>query len=270
MSTTERQNTILNLLEQHRFLTVKRLSELTYTSPSSIRRDLSHPENLYFIKRSHGGASIADGMNHPANLMNRMKMNTSDVIINTKRTKSHIGMIYSDYATFFCDACENTVEKRRDSTLSNSYQMQFREVYSDLRKCGYNVDLVDERALGENVFGIKTLFVIRRDFLSDGERAAVERFIAYGGKVFECPVTIADVVCANRGYIEYSTPHDNYNLFCTAYELSQYDLEKPFARCDNPSLPCKRPTATGAKYSRIQTSRAKTNHKTSQSACPRT
>lgn len=36
------------------------------------------------------------------------------------------------------------------------------------------------------------------------------------------------------------------------------------------SLPCKRPTATGAKYSRIQTSRAKTNRKTSQSACPRT
>lgn len=107
-------------------------------------------------------------MNHPANLMNRMKMNTSDVIINTKRTKSHIGMLYSDYATFFCDTCENTVEKRRD-------------------------------------------------FLSDGERAAVERFIADGGKVFECPVTIADVVCANRGYIEYSTPHYNYNLFCTAY-----------------------------------------------------
>lgn len=191
MSTTERRDTILNLLEQHRFLTVKRLSELTYTSPSSIRRDLSHPENLYFIKRSHGGASIADGMNHPANLMNRMKMNKSDVIINTKRTKSHIGMLYSD-----------------------------------LRKCGYNVDLVDEKALIENVFDIKTLFVIRRDFLSDGERAAVERFIADGGKVFECPVTIADVVCANRGYIEYSTPHDNYNLFCTAYELSQYDLEK--------------------------------------------
>ena len=179
------------MLEQHRFLTVKRLTELTYTSPSSIRRDLSHLENLYFIKRSHGGASIADGMNHPANLMNRMKMNKSDVIINTKRTKSHIGMLYSD-----------------------------------LRKCGYNVDLVDEKALIENVFDIKTLFVIRRDFLSDGERAAVERFIADGGKVFECPVTIADVVCANRGYIEYSTPHDNYNLFCTAYELSQYDLEK--------------------------------------------
>lgn len=174
-----------------------------------------------------------------ANFDNAAKMvkflnEMSDVIINTKRTKSHIGMLYSDYATFFCDACENTVEKRRDPTLSNSYQMQFREVYSDLRKCGYNVDLVDEKALIENVFDIKTLFVIRRDFLSDGERAAVERFIANGGKVFECPVTIADVVCANRGYIEYGTPHDNYNLFCTAYELSQYDLEKPFARCDNP------------------------------------
>ncbi len=198
MSTTERQDTILNLLEQHRFLTVKRLSELTYTSPSSIRRDLSHLENLYFIKRSHGGASIADGMNHPANLMNRMKMNTSDVIINTKRKKSHIGMLYSDYATFFCDTCENTVEKRRD-------------------------------------------------FLSDGERAAVERFIADGGKVFECPVTIADVVCANRGYIEYSTPHDNYNLFCTAYELSQYDLEKPFARCDNPLVALQTSDGDGCK-----------------------
>ncbi len=100
MSTTERQDTILNLLEQHRFLTVKRLSELTYTSPSSIRRDLSHLENLYFIKRSHGGASIADGMNHPANLMNRMKMNT----LEKRRIAKKASRFLADGQSIFLDS----------------------------------------------------------------------------------------------------------------------------------------------------------------------
>ena len=57
MSTTQRQEEILELLNEHGFLTVERLSELTYTSPSSIRRDLARLGALSLIKRTHGGAS---------------------------------------------------------------------------------------------------------------------------------------------------------------------------------------------------------------------
>ncbi|MBR5797552.1 MAG: DeoR family transcriptional regulator, partial [Clostridia bacterium] len=51
MSISKRQEEILELLNEHNFLTVERLATLTYTSPSSIRRDLTHLQNLSLIKR---------------------------------------------------------------------------------------------------------------------------------------------------------------------------------------------------------------------------
>ncbi len=59
MSISDRQQTILNLLEEHSFLSVEQLSVVLYTSPSSIRRDLTKLQNMNYIKRTHGGATIA-------------------------------------------------------------------------------------------------------------------------------------------------------------------------------------------------------------------
>lgn len=77
MSITKRQEEILKLLNENRYMTVSVLSELMYTSESSIRRDLSRLENMCFIKRTHGGASILDDVNHPANLNSRMTKNSA-------------------------------------------------------------------------------------------------------------------------------------------------------------------------------------------------
>ena len=75
MSISKRQEQILELLHKNRSLSVARLSELTYTSPSSIRRDLTHLQNAGFIKRSHGAASILDESSQPAPLNSRMTIN---------------------------------------------------------------------------------------------------------------------------------------------------------------------------------------------------
>lgn len=75
MSISERQEQILKLLNENGFMTVERLSELTYTSPSSIRRDLTKLQNMYFIKRTHGGANILHS-NQVAPLNNRLTQNT--------------------------------------------------------------------------------------------------------------------------------------------------------------------------------------------------
>jgi len=76
MSVTKRQEQILELLNENRFLTVEKLSQLTYTSPSSIRRDLTKLQNMYFIKRTHGGASVLNENNQVAPFNNRMSQNT--------------------------------------------------------------------------------------------------------------------------------------------------------------------------------------------------
>ena len=45
----KRQEQILGLLNENGFMTVEKLSELTYTSASSIRRDLTKLQNMYIL-----------------------------------------------------------------------------------------------------------------------------------------------------------------------------------------------------------------------------
>ena len=75
MSITQRQKQILDLLQTHGFLTVNKLSELTFTSPSSIRRDLTGLQNLCLVRRTHGGVTVLAENNQPIPLNNRMTQN---------------------------------------------------------------------------------------------------------------------------------------------------------------------------------------------------
>lgn len=75
MSITKRQEQILELLRENIFLSVKSLSELTYTSPSSIRRDLTRLQSMYMLKRTHGGARILNSDNSVAPFDNRVSQN---------------------------------------------------------------------------------------------------------------------------------------------------------------------------------------------------
>ena len=78
MSITKRQEQLLFLLDEQGFMTVSRLAELTYTSPSSIRRDLSHLQNLSLVRRTHGGASAFRELNHAVPLNSRMEKNIAE------------------------------------------------------------------------------------------------------------------------------------------------------------------------------------------------
>lgn len=61
MKINEREEFIINTLKVTRFASVKYLSEVTYTSPSSIRRDLTRLESAGIVKRSYGGVSLVGG-----------------------------------------------------------------------------------------------------------------------------------------------------------------------------------------------------------------
>ena len=60
MKLNEREEFIIKTLKVVRFASVKYLSDVTYTSPSSIRRDLTRLENAGIVKRSYGGVALAD------------------------------------------------------------------------------------------------------------------------------------------------------------------------------------------------------------------
>lgn len=62
----DREELILSILEEKKYISVTELSEITFTSASSIRRDLANLEKRMLVKRSYGGVTLMDNiMNVP-------------------------------------------------------------------------------------------------------------------------------------------------------------------------------------------------------------
>lgn len=75
MSISERQKRILGILNARNFITVNELAEITFTSPSSIRRDLTAMQNVGLVKRSHGGVTLPDPIQGVASFYDRTHQN---------------------------------------------------------------------------------------------------------------------------------------------------------------------------------------------------
>jgi len=85
MSISERQEKILNIVNERSFITVDELSQMTYTSASSIRRDLTHLQNMGLVKRTHGGVSVPDLANGVASFYDRTKKNVAQKRVIAKK-----------------------------------------------------------------------------------------------------------------------------------------------------------------------------------------
>ncbi len=77
MSISKRQEQILSILNERSFITVEELSTITFTSQSSIRRDLTYLQNNGLVKRTHGGVSSVDPMANVASYYDRMHKNAN-------------------------------------------------------------------------------------------------------------------------------------------------------------------------------------------------
>ena len=77
MSISERQKQILDILNERSFITVEELSVITFTSQSSIRRDLTYLQNNGLVKRAHGGVSSVEPMANIASYYDRLHKNAN-------------------------------------------------------------------------------------------------------------------------------------------------------------------------------------------------
>lgn len=75
MSITNRQEQILNILNERTFVTVNELADMTFISPSSIRRDLTYLQNNGLVERTHGGVSLPNPTKGVASFHDRSKKN---------------------------------------------------------------------------------------------------------------------------------------------------------------------------------------------------
>lgn len=78
MSISERQTQILHILNDRTFITVRELSNLTFTSESSIRRDLTYLQNNGLVKRLHGGVSTVPPTANVASFYDRTHKNVKE------------------------------------------------------------------------------------------------------------------------------------------------------------------------------------------------
>ena len=75
MSISIRQENILQIINERKYISVDELSKLTYTSPSSIRRDLTYLQNRGLVQRSHGGVALPEAVRGIASFQDRTKKN---------------------------------------------------------------------------------------------------------------------------------------------------------------------------------------------------
>ena len=78
MSISERQKQILSILNDRSFMTVQELSDLTFTSASSIRRDLTYLQDNGLVKRLHGGVSSVSPIANVASFYDRTHKNVKE------------------------------------------------------------------------------------------------------------------------------------------------------------------------------------------------
>jgi DeoR family transcriptional regulator, fructose operon transcriptional repressor len=76
--TPERHQIILQLLKEKEVIKIQELVELTNTSESTIRRDLSQLEAQKFLKRIHGGASRLQGKLQEASMIEKASKNLQE------------------------------------------------------------------------------------------------------------------------------------------------------------------------------------------------
>ena len=98
-----------------------------------------------------------------ANYENTAKMvklinELSDYLVDVVKVHSGVGILFSDYASFYCDAAEND-DNKSGTRLTNTFTAELTYIYTELRRLGYSVDIVNAEALKENRLKLKTLFV---------------------------------------------------------------------------------------------------------------
>ncbi len=128
MSNSERQNAIMEILKSKKFARVNELSELLYTSPSSIRRDLDRLEKRGLVKRNHGGAVLAEGYIGVPDFEIRVKKN----IVGKKRAAAKASRLLRDNITIMLDG----------STSSSLYMLEYIKQYKNITVISNNMKVV--------------------------------------------------------------------------------------------------------------------------------
>ena len=106
MITEERHKLILDKLKEKGIVKINDLIELTYTSESTLRRDLTFLESINALKRVHGGATLLKGRYNELSYDEKLVQNIDEKISIGKYAASLI----NDGDSIYLDAGTTTLE----------------------------------------------------------------------------------------------------------------------------------------------------------------
>lgn len=125
MKLNEREEKILEILRSQHFAGVRHLAELLYTSPSSIRRDLTHMQQEGLVRRNYGGVMLCDTEHTAAPVSVRLEANKAA----KRQIASKAASLLRDQMTVFLDGSttasyltEHLAEHSGITVFTNSLQ----------------------------------------------------------------------------------------------------------------------------------------------------
>lgn len=135
MLKNQRHYEILEILKKESFAEVRTLSQRLYASHPTIRRDLDYLEKQGYVKRSHGGAILADDkINTPISFRKGTKAREKAQICKLASTLIKPGsLIFTDASTTASHLADYIQPKDNITVVSNGYNICRSLAENDIR-----------------------------------------------------------------------------------------------------------------------------------------
>jgi DeoR family fructose operon transcriptional repressor len=182
--TEERHKLIIDKLKEKGIVKINDLIELTNTSESTLRRDLTFLESLNALKRVHGGATLLKGRFNEPSYNDKLVQNIEEKISIAKYAASLINdgdSIYLDAGTTTLEMI-NYIDKKNIAVVTNGLK---------------HIDALVERGIEAYILGgrirLKTKAIIGIDALRSLEKFRFDRaFMGINGVHLEYGYTTPD------------------------------------------------------------------------------
>ncbi|MBO5197300.1 MAG: DeoR/GlpR transcriptional regulator [Lachnospiraceae bacterium] len=126
MYRNEREHEIIKILSTEKYVTVKQLSTLLYTSESSIRRDLTSLENQGMVARSYGGVELVKNTSQILPFSTRAHHNIAAKKIMAKKAGSLIqdgNIVFLDQSSSAFFVAYELLKKSQITVVTNNIEI---------------------------------------------------------------------------------------------------------------------------------------------------
>lgn len=136
MYKNEREQEIIKLLSEQRYMTVKQLSMLLYASESSTRRDLTSLETKGLVKRSYGGVELVNNNSRVVPFSTRVHYNIAAKKAMAKKAVSLIEdgqIVFMDQSSSTLFVASEMIDKKNVTVVTNNVEILTMLAHSDLK-----------------------------------------------------------------------------------------------------------------------------------------